>query len=379
VSDPLRIAMLGTRGMPTTYGGVERAVEELSVRLAARGHDVTVYCRSQYCESREPVVRGVNLRYLPALDTKHLEAISHTALATVDAAARRFDVIHYHALGPSLLAPVARLSAARVVTTVQGLDYERAKWGAVASTVLRLGAWSAARCSHRTICVSRVLERRFSERYGARAVYAPNGVSQPGPVVDAPPFGLEPRGYFLFLGRLVPEKAVHLLIDAYRRSSIPLPLVIAGPSSHSDAYVDRLRAQAAGDDRVRLVGPVYGEAKDALLAHALAFCQPSDLEGLPISLLESMSHGRPAVVSDLPEHLEVIGDGGGFPFRRGDADDLLRTLERVFTERDAVERAGAQAREIVRRDYDWETIADRVEEVYDSIRPRGKRRGVVAS
>jgi glycosyltransferase involved in cell wall biosynthesis len=364
---PLRIAMLGTRGMPTSYGGVERAVEELSVRLVERGHDVTVYCRSQYCDSRAPVVDGVKLRYLPAINTKHLEAITHTTLATLDASVRGFDVIHYHALGPSLLAPVARLSRARVVTTVQGLDYERAKWGGTASRVLRLGAWCAGRWTHATICVSHALEQRFQKDYGRRVAYAPNGVTLPTTIPAAPPFGLQPRGYFLFLGRLVPEKAVHLLVDAYRRTDVTLPLVIAGPSSHSDEYAAEIGRAAEGDPRIRVVGPVYGEDKEALLAHALALCQPSDLEGLPITLLEAMSYGRPAIVSNLPEHLEVVADGAGIVFQQGDADGLARAIESAASRRGELDAMGAKARAIVDEHYNWDTIVRQVEAVYESV------------
>jgi glycosyltransferase involved in cell wall biosynthesis len=364
---PLRVAMLGTRGMPASYGGVERAVEELSVRLADRGHDVTVYCRSQYCDSREPVVDGVKLRYLPAVDTKHLEAITHTTLATIDACARGYDIIHYHALGPSLLAPLARLARARVVTTVQGMDYERAKWGPLASRVLRLGAWCAGKSTNATICVSHALERRFEEDYGREVFYAPNGVTLPTEAPGGPPFELSSGGYFLFLGRIVPEKAVHLLVEAYRRADVALPLVIAGPSSHSDEYVSQVRAAAEGDPRIRFVGAVYGPEKDALLGNALALCQPSDLEGLPITLLEAMSHARPAVVSDLPEHLEVVGDTAGVVFRKGDAEDLARAVEYAAGHRDELEIMGLKALAIVAERYDWEAIVSQVEAVYERV------------
>ena len=358
--------MLGTRGMPTSYGGVERAVEELSVRLVDRGHDVTVYCRSQYCESRAPVLGGVKLRYLPAVNTKHLEAISHTTLATLDASIRGYDVVHYHALGPSLLAPLARLSRARVVATVQGLDYERAKWGALASRALRVGAWCAGRADA-TICVSRALEERFRLDHARAVFYAPNGVNMPSEAPGDPPFDLASRGYLLFLGRLVPEKAVQLLVDAYRRTDVALPLVIAGPSSHSDEYVAQVRRAADGDSRIRFIGAVYGADKEALLAHALALCQPSDLEGLPITLLEAMSHGRPAIVSNLPEHLEVVDDGAGVVFQQGDAGELARAIEYAAARREELDLMGEKARAIVAERYDWDAIVSQVEAVYEHV------------
>lgn len=370
MTDALRIAMVGTRGIPATYGGIERAVEELSVRLADRGHAVTVYCRSQYCETLQPMYHGVRLRYLPALNTKHLEAISHTTLATLNVLARRFDIVHYHGTGPSLVAFLPRLLGRRVVVTVQGLDYQRAKWDGVASCVLQLGAWTSAHVPHRTIVVSRTLERHFDEYYGVTPSYIPNGVELPSDEPRVPPFGLDPRAYLLFLGRLVPEKRVDLLIRAYRALDTDVPLVIAGPSSHSDEYVAQLDREARGDARVGFVGPVYGEEKDALLANALAFCQPSDLEGLPIALLEAMSHGCLPIVSDLPEHLEIVRGHGkevGWVFTRDDVSSLREALAEVLAHAHDGARDRAHARNIVARNYRWDDIARDVEELYVDI------------
>jgi glycosyltransferase involved in cell wall biosynthesis len=372
----LRIAMLGTRGMPTTYGGVERAVEELSVRLAARGHEVTAYCRSQYCGSRASEYRGVRLRYFPTLNTKHLETISHTALATIDAMCHDFDVVHYHATGSALLSPIPRLLRRPAVVTVQGLDYQRAKWGRAATLVLRAGAWTAARAPRRTIVVSRTLENHFRTKYGVEARYIPNGVPVASGAAAVPPLGLTSRRYFLFVGRFVPEKAVHVLIRAYRELDSPLPLIIAGSGSHSDGYVRRLRRDAARDERVRLVGPVYGAEKDALLAHALAFCQPSELEGLPIALLEAMSHKCPPIVSDLPEHLEVVRRGSAdaaWVFRRGDAGSLRAALALALSAPEVAARMGEAARDIVRRHYGWDAITEEVESLYLEILDRDDR------
>jgi len=372
----LRIAMLGTRGVPATYGGVERAVEELSARLVERGHAVTVYCRSQYCETRQPVHRGAKLEYLPAVDTKHLEAISHTTLATLSALAHRFDIIHYHGTGPSLLAFLPRVLGRHVVVTVQGLDYQRAKWDWFASQVLRAGAWSSAHVPHRTIVVSRRLQRHFLERYGISTTYIPNGVELPAETEHPPPLGLQRRGYLLFLGRLVPEKGIHLLIRAFRDLETTVPLVIAGPSSHSDSYVAELHREAAGDDRIHLVGPAYGDFKDALFANALAFCQPSDLEGLPLTLLEAMSWKCPPIVSDLPEHLEIVqghGQRAGVVFKRGEASSLREALSALIAlQPDELNGEGSVAQRIVAEHYSWDDIAVTVENTYfDLLRRSG--------
>lgn len=361
--------MLGMRGIPSTYGGIEKSVEEISVRLAARGHRVVAYCRTTYCSLRPPEYGGVDLRYLPAIDTKHLEAITHSAVATAVALTRGYDVIHIHGTGPSLFAPVARASRAKVVVSVQGLDYQRDKWGRAASLVLRAGAWTAAHSPDATIVVSRELEKHFEDVYGRDVIYVPNGVNLPHHAVDVPPFDLEPERYFLFIGRLVPEKAIHLLLEGYRRTETDFPLIVAGLPSHSDSYARQLSALAARDGRVRLVGPVYGAQKQALLANAYAFCQPSRLEGLPIALLEALAYSRCAIASDLPEHLEVLGGSpaDSFVFRTGDVGALATALRRALNEPARVAEAGRAGRSIAERKYQWDSIVDRIEDVYRSV------------
>lgn len=369
----LRVAMIGTRGMPATYGGVERAVEELAARIAASGHEVTVYCRTPYSSSRVREYRGVRLRYLPAVDSKHLEALSHSILATLDAMVRRYDIVHYHALGPGLCAPLARLARMRVVTTVHALDFRRAKWGRVAKLVLRVGAWSAARVPHRTIVVSHGLERYFASSYGRTTTYVPNGVNVARDLAEPPePAGdRRENGHFLFLGRLVPEKGVHTLIEAYRGLETDVPLVIAGPSSHTDAYEEELRRLSREDTRIVFAGPVYDAAKAELVAKTYAFCQPSTLEGLPIVLLEMMGEGICPIVSDIAEHLEVVSTNNSDPvalvFRSGDAVSLRDALTTALERPELVGERGRKAREVVAARYSWDEAAARVAELYENL------------
>jgi glycosyltransferase involved in cell wall biosynthesis len=214
--------------------------------------------------------------------------------------------------------------------------------------------------------VSRELQRYFRDRYGIETTYIPNGVDLPHHLPPTPPFGLASGRYLLFLGRLVPEKDVLGLIEAYRAVKSDLPLVVAGPSSHSDDYVSELRRAASRDQRVRLVGPVYGVDKDALLAHAYAFCQPSKLEGLPIALLEALSFGRCAVASDLPEHLEVLRDPltAAFTFRTSDRESLRSALAAAVARPDRVAAAGARGQNVVATHYSWDDVADSVETAY---------------
>lgn len=374
---PLRVAMIGLRGIPATYGGVERAVEELAAHLAERGHDVTVYARTAYSARDRSEFRNVSITRLPQINTKHLEAASHTFLALLHAlATRRFDVIHLHATGPGAMAPVARLAGVPVVVTIQGLDWRREKWGPRARFVLQLASRLAAKSPDRAIVVSRELQRYYRDELGTTTSYIPNGVKPDEPPADRGMLDLEPHSYVLFLGRLVPEKHVHTLIRAYSQVEGSTPLVIAGPGTHSPDYVAEVTRLAQQDDRVRLLGPQYGADKAWLLHNARVFVQPSSIEGLPIALLEALAAGCFPVVSAIPENLEPVtvdGDRLGVCFPVGDEAALANALRAAI---DHPERSATSARlgDHVRREYDWESIAGRTEALYRDLRTRSSGR-----
>lgn len=359
--------MIGLRGIPGTYGGTERAVEALSTRLVARGHEVTVYCRAHYGGSRMPTFNGVRLRYLPSINTKHLEAATHTVAAAIDASSRDCDIVHFHGTGPTLFAPIVRAARKPVVATVQGLDYRRAKWGSFASNILQLGAWTSARIPMKTIVVSKTLQQHYRVAYGVDTVYIPNGFDELLPEVGV---SHAEGPYILFLGRLVPEKGIHYLIHAFNALRPNVDLLIAGPASHSDDYVRQLRELAAANDRIQFVGPVYGAHKAALVRGATVFCQPSDVEGLPLALLEAMAAGTCALVSDLGEHLEIVrrdGREAAFVFRQGDVADLARQLDTALHDRGENGRRACAGAAVVRTEFRWDDIVGAVEAVYASV------------
>lgn len=364
----MSIAMVGLRGIPTTYGGVERAVEELSAAMVARGHQVTVYGRRGYSDSSLVQYRGIALRQLPQVNTKHLEAITHTALALGDAIRRReFDVVHIHATGPALLSLLPRLAGLPTIATVQGLDYKREKWGPVATAALRVAARAVTVFPHRTIVVSRELQRHYLESFHADTTYIPNGVRLDPESEAVHVDGLLPDQFVLFLGRLVPEKHVHTLIEAFRLVETDKPLVIAGPSSHSGEYVARLERLALDDRRVRLIGPKYGGEKTWLLANALAFVQPSSIEGLPIALLEALASGRFPIVSNIPENLEPVTVAGGtrlgLSVPVGDAQALAQAIQEALARPDRSE-VGRRLQAHTVATYDWRSIAAETERLY---------------
>lgn len=369
----LRIAFVGQRGIPATFGGIEHHVEQLGAGLAIRGHDVTVYCRTNYTARRPAEYQGMRLRHLPTIDTKHLDAIVHSSLATVAALRGRFDIIHYHGLGPGLLAPLPRyLSRSRVVLTVHALDYERAKWGRLAQAVLRTGGWMSGRVPDSTIAVSQALVLHYASRHRRLVAHIPNGVRPPTfrpAAAVSRRFRLEESGYVLFVGRLVPEKAPDLLIRAFRHLPQKLKLVIAGGSSFSDRYVEKLRALAAADSRVVLTGPVFASDLEELYSNATAFVAPSALEGLPLTLLEAASYGVPVVASAIDPHIEVLGaDSAGHRlFPPGDVNGLVTSLRCTLADPQGERRGAEEVRLRVLTDYSWEQTAEATEALYRRV------------
>jgi glycosyltransferase involved in cell wall biosynthesis len=361
----MRIAMIGQKGIPATYGGIEKHVDEIARRLAQRGHDVTVYCRHHYTPAHA-VVPGVHLSRRPSIRTKHLDAASHVAWCTLEAMARRFQIVHFHALGPALFSALPRLTGARTAVTVHGLDWQREKWGRLAAWALRQCEGPAARFPNRTIVVSRTLRDYFRTQHRRGATFIPNGTNLPAP--RAPQkilsYGLTPGRYVLFVGRLVPEKGAHFLCEAFRDVPTDMKLALVGGLSFSQDYVQELRRYES--DRIRLLDYVYGEPLEELWSNAYLVVQPSTMEGLSIALLEALSYGRCVLVSDIPENLEVASEVA-VPFRSRDVPDLRAKLEMLIRSPETVREYEARARTHILRHYSWDTVAEQTEAVYDGM------------
>lgn len=364
--------MVGQKGIPANYGGVERAVEELSARLVERGHEVSVFNRRE--DGDEPIAehRGIQLVPVRATSGKHSGNLTQSLSGTVRTVGRGFDVVHFHAMGPCLFTPLARVgSNAAVVATIQGRDDQRAKWGLAARTSLRTAAWASARVPHEVIVVSKQLGHHYEADYRRTTHHIPNGVTPPDrsrPVDTAvlDRFGLCRQGYIVNVGRLVPEKAVDQAIIAFRKVETDAKLVIVGGSSHTATYVKRLEQLAAQDERVVLTGPLYGDELGCVFGQASAYVMPSLLEGLPLALLEAVSYRLPLIVSDIQPHLEVVeSDGIGHRvFRAGDVDDMARAMKRTLED---VRFSGDACRQLEKRvaeEYSWDRIATLTEDVY---------------
>ncbi|MCK4414372.1 MAG: glycosyltransferase family 4 protein [Candidatus Eisenbacteria sp.] len=368
----MKIAMVGQKGIPATYGGIERHVEEIATRLVERGHQVTVYSRLYYSHHHGPY-RGVDNKRLPSIHTKHLDAISHTALATLHATFSKYDIVHFHALGPSVFSFLPRLCGARTVATVHGLDWQRGKWGRFATAFLKFCEVPSVRFTNGTIVVSRTLAEHFRTRHNARTVVIPNGTN-PGTI--RPPsrikrWGLEKHPYILWVGRLVPEKGCHYLIEAFRKVKTDARLVMAGGSSFSDEYVRSLERLRDGDERIKMIGYVYGEVLDELWSNAYLVVQPSILEGLSIALIEALSFGRCVLVSDIPENLEVVEDCA-ITFRSRDVDDLRAKLQMCADHPEMVATTAARCQALVEERFSWPRLVAATEEFYEAVL-RGER------
>jgi len=380
----MKIAMIGQRGVPATFGGVERHVEELGARLAADGHEVVVFCRRGYGESEPERYRGMRLVHQHTVDSKHLESFVASATATAATIGKGYDVVHYHAVGPGLFSPIVRaLSGARVVQTIHGLDGERAKWGRGASALLRFGTWLSARVPDRTIVVSKSLQDAYRDRYDRETVHIVNGTPEvtprPAAAITAR-WGLTRGSYVLSVGRLVPEKAPEHLLSAFADVPGDTRLVMAGGSSHTDEYVSDLHSMAASDPRVIMAGYVYGAELEELYSNAAAFVLPSLLEGLPLTLLEAASYGCSIVASDIPPHVEVVGSSGPGArlFATGDIPALTKALTEALQAPPDEERAGAEALSTrVRATYSWDRATTETEALYAELIAR-KGTGPVA-
>lgn len=363
--------MIGQKGYPPVQGGIERHVAELARRLVTRGFAVDIYSRPHYSQLDGPAdIDGVTVIRRPSIPTKHLDAITHTIVSSVDVVRRPVDIVHYHALGPGLLAWLPRwFGHQRTVVTVHGLDWARDKWGPVARAVLKTGELASARLPDRTVVVSRALREHYRREHEAITDYIPNGITPPNyqPASVLTDAGL-PTQFVLFAARLVPEKGCHLLLEAHaalpREVRRRFPLLIAGDAGFTGSYAARLRERAHPE--VTFLGFVHGELLEALFTHATVMVLPSSLEGLSITLLEGMGYGRPCLVSDIPPNLEAAS-GHAAVFPSGDARALGRELQGLLEDTGRREEMGRSGQLHAIEHYSWDRVAERTAALYRGL------------
>lgn len=373
----LNIAMIGHKRIPSREGGVEVVVKELSIRLVKLGHKVTAYNRKGHHVSGKEFdgkrnnqklkeYKGVSIVTVPTIERKGFAALTSSFFGTLKALFGHYDCIHYHAEGPSVMLLLPHLFKIRTIVTIHGLDWQRAKWHGFATKYLKLGEKITAKYADGVIVLSKNVQKYFKNTYGRDTVYIPNGISKPeikGTELIEKQWKLKKDEYILFLGRIVPEKGIQYLLDAYMGADIMKKLVIAGGASDTDAFITEMKEKAKGDNRIVFTGFVEGEALQELYSNAYVYVLPSDLEGMPISLLEAMSYSNCCVVSNIPECTEVVEDKA-IIFRKSNVMDLKEKLGWLAENPIAVEKYKKEASSYICSKYNWDTVVDRTVQLY---------------
>ncbi|MDF2484873.1 MAG: glycosyltransferase family 4 protein [Herbinix sp.] len=372
----MKIAMIGHKHIPSREGGVEIVVEELSKRLVIKGDEVEVYNRMgknranvNLIQKEKQYYEGIRIITILTINKKSFDALIYSFLATIRAIFGRYDLIHYHAEGPSAMLIIPHLLKIRTIVTIHGLDWQRAKWGGLATKYLLLGEKIAAKYADEVIVLSMSAHDYFIKTYNRETHYIPNGVIDPLPIeadVIEKKYGLKRNDYCLFLARIVPEKGLHYLIEAYRNLNTDIKLVIAGGSSHSDDYFNKIKALVEQDNRIIMTGFVDGQEREELFSNCRAYILPSDIEGMPLSLLEAMSYARKCIVSNIAENLEVIKNNG-YIFEKGNVVSLLHQLQRLLNIEDGSVDPGHYPNYDL-SSFNWDNITDKHKKLYSNSR-----------
>lgn len=373
MEEKMRIAMLGHKRIPSREGGIEIVVEQLSTRMVDRGHSVTCYNRSghhisgrEYDTDKLKEYKGIKLKSVFTIDRKGLAAMTSSFCGAVCCAFSKYDVIHFHAEGPCAMLWIPKLFGKKCVATIHGIDWQRAKWGGFASRYIKFGEKVAVKHADEIIVLSEGVKQYFLDTYGRKTVFIPNGVDRPDSravQLIREKYGLEKDEYLLFLARLVPEKGVRYLIEAFRDVRTDKKLVIAGGSSDTDGFMQELKQLAGKDGRIIFTGFVQGQMLEELYSNAYLYCLPSDLEGMPLSLLEAMSYGNCCVVSDIAECAEVVEDKA-VVFKKGSVADLREKLQLLCDAPAVVQKYKADAADFICRKYSWDDTAESTLKLY---------------
>lgn len=373
----LKVAMIGHKRIPSREGGVEIVVKQISTRLVERGCFVDAYNRSGYHvsgrefdTSKYKNYKGIRILTIPTFQSGKLNAIVYSFLATVRALFGNYDIYHYHAEGPCVFLWLPKLFGKKIVVTIHGLDWQRAKWGGFAARVLKYGEKMAVKHADEIIVLSQNVQEYFKDSYGRETIFVPNGIEpkENKEVLEIEKkWGLKKGEYILFLARIVPEKGVHYLLEAFSKIKTDKKLVIAGGSSHTGHYMEEITKMAKQDSRVVMTHFVQGRHLEELFSNAYCFVLPSDIEGMAISLLEAMSYGNCCVVSDIPENMEVV-KGHALSFEKGNVEELRKVLEDLMEHPEVVEKYRSESREYICSRFNWDDIVDTTLKIYQDVR-----------
>lgn len=371
MKEKLRVAMFGQKRL-SREGGIEIVVKELCTRMARDGCQVTCYNRSGHHVSgaeydRKIEYEGICQKSVLTIERKGLAAVSSSAFAALYSAFGKYDVIHIHAEGPAFFAWLPKMFGKRVIVTIHGIDWQREKWqSGFGSKFIRQGEKNAVKYADEIIVLSKGVRDYFRETYGRETHFIPNGVNRPvnrKADLITNQFGLTSDSYILFLGRLVPEKGIRYLVEAFKNVKTDKKLVIAGGSSDTDSFTRELKDLAKDDHRIIFTGFVQGSLLDELYSNAYIYTLPSDLEGMPLSLLEAMSYGNCCLVSDIPECAEVVEDKA-LIFKKADVKDLQSKLQDACDHSEKVDAHKKQAADFICKKYNWDEVVKETMKLY---------------
>jgi glycosyltransferase involved in cell wall biosynthesis len=359
----MRIAILGTRGVPASYGGFETFVEQLSTRLVARGHDVTVYCRAHYVSPRQIEYKGVRLKVLPTVRHKYFDTVVHTFLSSFHATAGRFDAALICNAANAPFAPVLRAAGVPVAINVDGLEHKRRKWNWLGRNYYRAAERLSVWLPDETVTDARVIQEYYLAKYNARSTMIAYGaeVERRPDRAAVKRWGVEPNRYVLYVSRLEPENNAALVIEAFKRVRTSHKLLIVGDAPYAHDYISSLRALASRDRRIVFTGFVFGDAYRALQQNAYCYVHATEVGGTHPALLEAMGYGNCVLTLAAPENVEVVGEAA-IPY--SDAPDLAAKLQTVLRDGAVVGQYRQRAQARVRELYDWEHVVDRYEELF---------------
>lgn len=371
MKNKLAISMFGQKRL-SRKGGIEIVVKELCTRMVRDGCAVTCYNRSGHHVSgaeydQKTEYEGIRQKYVPTIEKKGLAAVSSSAFAALYSAFGKYDVVHIHAEGPAFFSWLPKLFGKKVVVTVHGIDWQREKWkSGFGSKFIRKGEKNAVKYADEIIVLSKGVQDYFEDTYGRKTHFIPNGVNRPEirqAKLITEKFGLTKDSYILFLGRLVPEKGIRYLVEVFKKIDTNKKLVIAGGSSDTDSFMQELKTMSKDDNRIIFTGFVQGEMLDELYSNAYIYTLPSDLEGMPLSLLEAMSYGNCCLVSDIPECVEVVEDKAMI-FKKSDVKDLREKLQDACDHPEKVLELKKQAADFICAKYNWDKVVEETMKVY---------------
>ena len=369
----MKIAMIGHKRIPSREGGVEVVVEELATRLVERGHQVDVYNRKgknvqdkNADKDRKKIkeYKGIRIITIPTINKKGIDAMLYSFFTSIRALFGKYDILHYHAEGSCAMLWIPKLFKKKIVVTIHGLDWQRSKWGGVATKYIKFGEKLAAKYADEIIVLSKGVQKYFKDTYNRETTFIPNGVNKPiirESNIIKEKYGLEKDSYILFLARIVPEKGLHYLVEAFKQTNTDKKLVIAGGASHTNDYFKKIKEMVRDDNRIIMTGFVQGQELEELFSNCYLYCLPSYVEGMPISLLEAMSYGCNCLVSDIEENIQVTKEYSN-KFEKGNVESLKKNLSKLLDIDTVNERQ--KISDYVLREYNWNDVSLKIEQLY---------------